>query len=284
MNLIYEDPLAPFKSKVDQKIASSIDELGPKTRLRDACEYALLNGGKRFRPALVLMVAEALGHGFDVSEAALAVEYFHTASLIADDLPCMDNDDERRCKPALHRIYGETIALLASYALIASGNERIAKNAKKLPVFGGDVCVLTLENAAINSGLYGATGGQFLDLFPQKLSEESLREILHKKTVSLFEISFVFGWLFGGGSIKDLDKVKRLSAHFGMAFQILDDFEDATKDLMNECKVNIVNVCGVLRAQEMLEVEIKGYHEMLQELSLEKLPQNFQSFFQGLNK
>lgn len=74
-----------------------------------------------------MMVARALGYGLDVFEACLSVEYFHTASLIADDLPCMDNDDYRRSKPALHKQFGETIALLASYALISAGYEKIFK-------------------------------------------------------------------------------------------------------------------------------------------------------------
>ena len=65
----------------------------------------------------MILIAEALGNGLNVYESALAVEFFHTASLIADDLPCMDNDDERRERPSLHKVYGEAIALLASYAL-----------------------------------------------------------------------------------------------------------------------------------------------------------------------
>jgi len=82
--------------RIEQEIARSILSFGEKTKLRDACEYALTNGGKRFRPLIVLLIAEGLGKGLNVSEAALSVEFFHTASLIADDLPCMDNDDERR--------------------------------------------------------------------------------------------------------------------------------------------------------------------------------------------
>ncbi len=116
------------RDRIEQEIAKSIGSLGEKNKLRDACEYALTNGGKRFRPLIVILVAEALGNGLDVYESALSVEFFHTASLIADDLPCMDNDDERRDKPSLHKTYGETIALLASYALITAAFEKIYKN------------------------------------------------------------------------------------------------------------------------------------------------------------
>jgi len=102
--------------------------LGEKTKLRDACEYALKSGGKRFRPLLVLLVAEALGNNLNVLDAALSVEFFHTASLIVDDLPCMDNEEERRSQPTLHKIYGESIALLSSYALICAAFEKIHTN------------------------------------------------------------------------------------------------------------------------------------------------------------
>src|SRR3989339_1471770 len=112
-----------YRDKVEQELAKSISRLGEKTKLRDACEYALTNGGKRFRPLIVLMVSEALGKDLNVSDAALSVEFFHTASLIADDLPCMDNDDERRDKPSLHKVYGETISLLSSSALITAAFE-----------------------------------------------------------------------------------------------------------------------------------------------------------------
>src|SRR5688572_22103732 len=113
--------LEPYKQLIEQKLRESIDQLGPKTTLRDACEYALFSGGKRFRPALVLMIANALGYEVDVLPAAMGIEFFHTASLIADDLPCMDNDDERRNKPTTHRLYGESTSLLATYALISAG-------------------------------------------------------------------------------------------------------------------------------------------------------------------
>ena len=116
------------RDRIEQEIARSILCFGEKTKLRDACEYALTNGGKRFRPLIVILIAEALGNGLNVFEAALSVEFFHTASLVADDLPCMDNDDERRDKPSLHKVYGEAIALLASYALITAAFEKIYSN------------------------------------------------------------------------------------------------------------------------------------------------------------
>lgn len=268
--------LKPYQERVEARLKESIPTLGEKNRLRDACEYALLNGGKRFRPILVYMVAEALANKIDVTSAALAVEFFHTASLIADDLPCMDNDDLRRNKPTLHKIYGEGVTLLSTYALIAAGYERLAKNADELRgVFGSKadtICRLALENTTYNTGLHGATGGQFLDVFPPDLTAKTLREIIHKKTVSLFEISFVLGWLYGGGETSLLDKVKQAAAHFGMAFQIADDLEDMDQDAKNQRQINMANVLGIDETVKVMKEEIEGFTRILKVLKLENSP------------
>ena len=267
--------LSPYKTLIEQKLRENVKEMGEKNSLRDACEYALLNEGKRFRPALVLMIAKALGHYADVSQAAMGIEFFHTASLIADDLPCMDNDDERRNQPTTHRIYGESTALLATYALISAGYACLAKNARLIKESGlsfahrGDVlCLLALENVTENTGLIGATGGQFLDLAPPNLSLPLIKEIIHKKTVTLFEISFVLGWLFGGGEIHLLPLVKKSAAHFGMAFQIADDIDDMTQDLTHEHALNIANILGKERAKEMFHEEIQEFYSTLEQLNL----------------
>src|SRR5580693_9207668 len=156
------------RDRIEQEIAKSILSFGEKTKLRDACEYALTTGGKRFRPLIVILIGEALNNGLNVYESALSVEFFHTASLIADDLPCMDNDDERRDKPSLHKVYGEAIAILASYALITAAFERIHKNAQVMKEsvppyseFSDRACVIALETATHCAGILGATGGQF---------------------------------------------------------------------------------------------------------------------------
>lgn len=268
--------LSTHKQQIETWIKEKIPTLGSKTLLRDACEYALMNGGKRIRPAIVSMVAETLGFQANVSQAALAIEFFHTASLVADDLPCMDDDDERRQKPSLHKVYGDAIALLVSYALIAAGYECLAKNAEQLRLsnlsfsLNSDrICTLALENATYNTGLNGATGGQFLDVFPPNLSLETLRDIIHKKTVSLFEISFVFGWLFGGGNIEKLPLVKKAASHFGMAFQMADDLDDVEQDIANDRKVNLAIVCGKSVAQQMFHEEIRLYLSTLKELDLD---------------
>lgn len=267
--------LDPYKEIVEKKLAASLHTLGDKTPLRDACEYALLNGGKRFRPILVLMVAKALGRGIDVSDAALAVEFFHTASLIADDLPCMDDDDQRRNKPSLHMVFGESIALLATYALISAGYGCLANNAQIIKQSGlpfsshsDHICVLALENVAYNTGIMGATGGQFLDIAPPNHSLEVIKETLAKKTVTLFEISFVLGWLYGGGDSKKLPLVKKSAYHFGMAFQIADDIGDMAQDKANGRFMNLANAYGKETAVAMFHEEINQFSKTLEDLKL----------------
>lgn len=267
--------LLPYKKKIEKQIQASIESFGTKTPLRDACEYALLNGGKRFRPALVLMIAKALCDHADVTQAALAVEYFHTASLIADDLPCMDDDDERREKPSSHKVFGESTALLATYALISAGYACLVKNGQlikegRLPFSSraDEICLLAIENVSHNTGIHGATGGQYLDIDPPHVSIELIRETLYKKTVTVFEISFVLGWLFGGGDLSKLPLVKKSAYHFGMAFQIADDIGDSEQDKINERFINMANAYGNEVAIKMFHEEISQFKQTLQELKL----------------
>lgn len=272
-------PLDKYKQKIEDEIKQTISSIGPASPLRDACQYALTIGGKRYRPIITLIVAEALNHQAPVLPSALAIEFFHTASLVADDLPCMDDDDERRSRPATHRKHGEAVALLVSYALIASGYEKLAKNAALLKSsnfihskHSDQICVAALENATYNTGLFGATGGQFMDIYPPNLDISTIREVIHKKTVSLFEVAFVFGWVYGGGALDKLDHVKKLASHYGMAFQIADDLDDEVQDTANGRKVNMATVAGRAAATQMFHEEIDAYKKMLKELQIVTVP------------
>lgn len=278
-----------LRDKIEKEIAKSILSFGEKNKLRDACEYALLSGGKRLRPIIVMMVAEGIGQDLDVKPAALAVEFLHTASLIADDLPCMDNDDERREKPSIHKAYGESVALLSSYSLIFAGYEKIYENAEIMkladPPFSGfaeTACCLALQHSSRLAGILGATAGQFLDLYPPNQSLETIREVLYKKTVTLFEISFVFGWLFGGGMIGKLDLVKKTAYHFGMAFQIADDLGDLVQDKKKRREINAAQILGKSRAFNVFEKEMDAFQGCLNELDLNT--PSFEKMYHMLNK
>jgi len=260
----FSEILAYYQKPINQALKESFPSFGPQTKLRESVEYALINGGKRFRPAIVYLVADALGGKSDVTDAALAVEYFHTASLIADDLPCMDDDDVRRDHPSVHKVYGEATAILATYALIAAGYDCIRLNGQKLS--DEALIPLAIENATYNTGILGATGGQYDDLFPEELNEASVLDVIDKKTGTLFEISFVFGWLFGGGDLDQLELVKKAARHFGRAFQISDDFLDLKQD---EGKLNFPAVVGVEKGAQFLSDELSALNEALKKLRLD---------------
>jgi geranylgeranyl diphosphate synthase type II len=267
--------LETYRLRVEKALELSIENLGAPSRLRDACAYACLNGGKRLRPILVLLIANALSSKREVMEAALSVEYFHTASLIADDLPCMDNDDTRRNKPSLHKVFEESVALLASYTLIAAGYGGIYEASRKLKelepalVEQGDATLgLCLETVSRCAGLKGATYGQFLDLFPPDASYETILTIVESKTSTLFEISFVFGWLFGGGDRSRLDEVRSAAAHFGLAFQLADDLQDYVQDSKQQSPVNFARALGVERAHALFQEELVQFTGALSNLGL----------------
>lgn len=265
--------LAPYQKIIESEITQSLSRFGSETDLYKACEYVLTNGGKRFRPAIVMMVANALTAKHRVVEAALAIEYFHTASLIADDLPSMDNEEKRRDKETVHRKFGEASALLASYALIAAGYECLARNTRYLQQvdhpLAEKIGILALENATFNTGIHGATGGQFLDLFPPQLSQEILLETTQKKTVSLFEIAMVLGWLFGGGNLSKLPLVKKASYHYGMAFQIADDIDDYETDTVEKRQMNVIHFLGHEKTKSLFHEEIAAFFQCLSELDID---------------
>ena len=266
--------LNSYRKRIDEKLADAVKEMGDPSPLRDACAYALLNGGKRLRPMLVYLIAEAMGRGRDVSVAALSVEYFHTASLIADDLPCMDDDDMRRNQPTLHKVFGESVALLASYTLVAAGYGAIYDASRRLkeqfPQESSQIDAITtscLETVTRCAGLRGATHGQYLDLFPPDQSLETILTIIHRKTATLFEISFVLGWLFGGGSMLRLDAVKQCARHLGVVFQIADDIQDYMQDKKSS-SINIARILGVEKARERFNEELQELNQSLQSLGL----------------
>ncbi len=272
----HDSILSTYSARVENAIQKSFHLIGPNSPLLKACQYALSTGGKRQRPCIALMMSDSLGKGGDATFAALGVEFFHTASLVADDLPSMDDDDERRSLPSVHKKFGEAAALLVSYALISAGYDFIAKNSDVIKHqevgFSGTAaerCQLALENASFNTGLFGATGGQYLDIAPPDLSVETLKTVIHQKTSSLFEIAFVYGWLFGGGDLDRLPLVKKVAAHYGLAFQIADDLGDMEQDVVNGRKINMANVFGKEAALKMFHGELDSFLLKIKELDVD---------------
>jgi geranylgeranyl diphosphate synthase, type II len=120
-----------------------------------------------------------------------------------------------------------------------------------------------LEAVTRCAGIKGATNGQFLDLNPPDQSLATIQKIITQKTSTLFEIAFVFGWLFGGGAPEKLSQVQKCSHHLGMAFQTADDILDYGKS-----GINIASVVGLEIAGKLFEEELLGFTEELKSLGL----------------
>lgn len=193
--------------------------------------YSLFAGGKRIRPALTLEFCRLFG-GED--EAALpfacAVEMIHTYSLIHDDLPCMDNDDLRRGKPTNHKVFGETMALLAGDSLLTGAFEIAASN----QAAGAEISAMAVAYLAQNAGRYGMVGGQVIDLEGEhkKLTLDQLIKLHSMKTGALISAAAVMGALAAGVTLTDprMRDVVTYAENIGLAFQIVDDILDQTGD------------------------------------------------------
>ena len=198
--------------------------------LHQAMRYAVLDGGKRLRPLLVLAAAE-LGKSVQAAceQAAAAVECIHVYSLVHDDMPAMDNDTLRRGKPTCHVRYGEATALLTGDALQTLAFELLSQT-NGLPA---DRQLHMIRTLAAASGSLGMAGGQAVDLdnVGKSLSQTELEAMHRLKTGALIRAAVLLGAL----SCPDLDdaaleKLDRYAACLGLAFQVVDDVLDCSAD------------------------------------------------------
>ena len=199
--------------------------------LLDSERYSLFAGGKRIRPALTLEFCKLFG-GEEAAAIpfACAVEMIHTYSLIHDDLPCMDDDDLRRGKPTNHKVFGETIALLAGDSLLTGAFEVAASNSAA----GADVSAMAVAYLASCAGRYGMIGGQVMDIEGEKrkLTLDELLKLHSLKTGALISAACVMGALAAGVRLDDkaMKDVITYAENIGLAFQIVDDILDCTGD------------------------------------------------------
>ncbi len=223
---LHDANLARYRTRVERVLALRLDQLKTPRNLGDAMRYALLGGGKRLRASLVYAAGEALqAPESDLDAAAAAVEMIHAYSLVHDDLPCMDDDDERRGKPSCHKAFGEAIALLAGDALqtAAFGTLADGRSPQRLAMLA------TLAKAA---GAEGMVGGQVTDLGSGTETQTvAMLEDMHlRKTGALIQASVLLGGLAGEGSPAILDALSEYGRCVGLAFQIMDDVLDAATD------------------------------------------------------
>ena len=219
--------------QVEQALGQWVGKDAP-ARLGEAMRYAVLDGGKRLRPLLVLAAFEAVHNGAgDAGEAALraacAVELIHAYSLVHDDMPCMDNDVLRRGKPTVHVQFGEAQALLAGDALQAFAFELLTPEDERiLPAVQATLC----RQLARAAGSAGMAGGQAIDLASVglALTQDQLRNMHRLKTGALLQASVMMGVACGVSSAAAQKALADYGAALGLAFQVVDDILDVVAD------------------------------------------------------
>ena len=236
-----------------------MDETLPESRLEEVMRYAVLNGGKRVRPFLVL----ASGQLFNVGEAsalrvAAAIEMVHAYSLVHDDLPCMDDDDLRRGQPTCHVRYGEAAAVLAGDALLTRAFEVLGADETHQDAGVRATLVVELARAA---GAVGMAGGQMLDLMAEEkaLSVNAITRLQRMKTGALIGFSCEAGAILARAPETSRHGLHAYAHDLGLAFQITDDLLDVegTPEAVGKAtgkdeargKSTFVSLLGVERAR-----------------------------------
>ena len=265
-------------ARVEQALSAWVGPDAP-AGLGDAMRYAVLDGGKRLRPLLVLAAYEAGRSGARAAKmdeaalrAACAVELIHAYSLVHDDMPCMDNDVLRRGKPTVHVQFGEAVALLAGDALQAFAFELLTPDCGAIqPATQATLCRL-LARAA---GSAGMAGGQAIDLASVglALTEDQLRQMHRLKTGALLQGSVLMGAVCGAAEAGAYQALSDYGAAVGLAFQVVDDILDVVADSATLGKTagkdaaadkpTYVSLLGLERAQAHAQELLQDAHAAL---------------------
>ncbi|MCO6188123.1 polyprenyl synthetase family protein [Rhizobium sp. L1K21] len=239
MNLLsqtFADRLAARASAVEAMLNAILTETpleGETARpahLLSAMRHGVLNGGKRFRPFLVLESAALFGFdGNAAMRVAAALECLHCYSLVHDDLPAMDDDDLRRGRPTVHVAYDDATAILAGDALLTLAFDLIADPQTDLPADRRADLVLLLARAA---GIGGMVGGQVLDIAAETKTpdEAGIITLQAMKTGALLRFACEAGAVIAGAGTDDRTRLRQYGEKIGLAFQLADDLLDLTAD------------------------------------------------------
>ena len=211
-----------YRREIEKFLDSLFAEKPHWAALYESMRYSLLAGGKRIRPVLTLEFSRLAGMDWhDAVPVACALELVHTYSLIHDDLPCMDDDDLRRGKPTNHKVYGETLAVLAGDALQPEAF-RLILTAPGLTAERRAACALILAQAA---GSDGMVAGQVLDTLHAPKTEQELTEVHRLKTGAMIAGACKLG-AAAAGAEELLPAAEEYGYQLGLAFQIRDDMLD----------------------------------------------------------
>lgn len=267
------DLCVEWRDVVESALTELLSGLEVSERLKSCAQYAVLSGGKRVRPVLLLAVAHDLGVAESlVLPVAIALELLHCASLVHDDLPALDNDTERRGQPTCHVAFGEATAILTGDLLVSVALERAAQSGSALVV------------AALARTFTLLCDGQARDLDP----EERLRDlsIVHRrKTGALFGACFALPAILRGFDSTDVVALQQLGEEVGVAFQVVDDARDqllSREELGREAGSDVRNQRHTLAQQqgadELIEMVGQVVGEVEQRLAAGRVLSETQRF------
>ena len=259
----YKDIMAGYIAAIEKNIRKYTEDRSgnaAQNRLTEAMRYSLEAGGKRVRPVLVTEFCRLCGGTEAMSAApAAAIEMIHTASLIHDDLPAMDDDDFRRGRPSCHKAYTEAEAILAGDALMILPFQIIAEDS----ALDGDKKARIISDLAAATAVTGMIGGQVIDIDNETrddVDEANLRYMYSLKTGALIRTACRMGCIAAGASEEKIKLADEYAKKIGLAFQIIDDILDVTStteelgkpvgsDEENN-KTTFVTVMGIEKAKE----------------------------------
>lgn len=232
--MTFELRLSEARAAVDDRLQALLAQPGIPARLADAMRHAVLGGGKRFRPFLVLETARMLGGPRQAAlDIAAAIELMHCYSLVHDDLPAMDADRTRRGQPTVWVAFDEWTAILAGDALLTLAFEAVTEAVGEL---GGAATVAITRELARAAGPAGMVAGQMLDMAMERLDPaaradpDAIRAMQRLKTGALIRAACVCGAILSAAPPAERDRLGRFGDLLGLAFQISDDLLDATGD------------------------------------------------------
>ena len=252
---MFEDKLKLYRETINDELKKVLDIIKNKdcVKVCDAIEYSLLEGGKLIRPVLTLAVCDMFNCDFKKAVCfASAVEFIHVGSLVHDDLPCMDDDVERRGKPSCHIKYGESTAVLVGDSLFSSAFE-ILTYSKNYGVTSEEI----VEAVSVLSkmlGVNGIIGGQDMDIFTKKedLTEELMIKVAKYKTASLIKAACSLGAIAAKANSLEKEIVEKYATFFGVAFQICDDILDYGEEKEKK-DLNFLSIYSLKKAKEKVK-------------------------------
>ena len=219
-----------YQNLINESLSKLISSTkGPHALLFEAASYSLNLPAKRLRPLLVLAVLQDFDQDIKQGiEAACALEMVHTYSLIHDDLPCMDDDDMRRGKPALHKVYGEALAVLGGDFLLTRAFEILAS----ISLLSCTTKIKLIKILSKQSGGDGMIGGQVMDLSYEghAMDLSFLNLMYQKKTASLLSVAIEFGVLIASLKAEDRKYLQNAAIQLGIGYQYMDDFLEMSGD------------------------------------------------------